>query len=458
MPAAAPVLTHHQGSDAVQKALEALAVSASTELCLAVPGLTPDTPLVAPSDGLQSWEDLATWLGARGVRLRLLVPEPDPLFEAAAHRAAWRAASAWALALRGDGHVLLTAHGHRAGSFWTRAARPRLTKARALLAGDPAVRPTPTQRRVLDDGPRLRPVALRMGFAVADRTRGFVLDRASPPRGLDPAVQAVTSGDPDLGAQLGAVFDRVWVTGLDAGGPMLTGDAPRPKVLRHPQGRRDLRLLRTQAQPATGQFVFGPTRGIHEIATAAPELVREATRRVYIEAEALRYAPLVQALIEAARRSAALQVIAVLAQPGVPDVPDRALPALASARVAHQGKALQRLRQTLGDRLALVAPAKGQAPGALMLIDDALALLGDPASTGASALWDTHCALLVRDAGLAARIAAARTALWLGPSASPEASAQVWSKAAQQPDRIAPLEVAERAEPLWTRVLPTGAI
>ena len=90
-----PLITAEEGFPAFER----LAASATSELLLAFRVIDPDTKLRAPElreQGLDDWSDLIAMLGERGVRLRLLISDFDPLFTSDLHRKAWASATRFA--------------------------------------------------------------------------------------------------------------------------------------------------------------------------------------------------------------------------------------------------------------------------------------------------------------------------------------------------------------------------
>ena len=95
---ARPLITAEEGFPA----LERLCAGAERELLLSFRILDPRTRLRAPEiveRGLQTWADLIAWITRRGVRLRMLHADFDPLFTKSLHRGAW--ANAHSTRLRG---------------------------------------------------------------------------------------------------------------------------------------------------------------------------------------------------------------------------------------------------------------------------------------------------------------------------------------------------------------------
>ena len=77
-------------------ALERLAASAQEELVMSFRILDPQTRLRTPElkeRGLETWADLLAMLSQRGVKIRMVLSDFDPIFASDLHRLAWRSAS-----------------------------------------------------------------------------------------------------------------------------------------------------------------------------------------------------------------------------------------------------------------------------------------------------------------------------------------------------------------------------
>ncbi|MGP6087706.1 hypothetical protein [Antarctobacter jejuensis] len=381
-------------------ALERLAATARRDLYLAVPHLTPDTPLQIPElreRGLEVWADLIALLTRRGVTLRMIVADTDPLLTPGRHRAAWKTASGFADVVQGDAQVICAPHGQQVSGLWEWRLRRRYKSAlTALRSEDPAML-TAVQRRILTGGPEFRPVEMPQSFALAD-------DRACVIGGPDLAL-AIEDGD-FCGALRGH-FTDCWTAALSGGAQSLAAPAAVLDTPRRAQSRADLRLLRGFSRPAPG---FGPRPLGTDHEAALERLFRDARHSVLVRTRAFRHDGLAKALIEAAGQSPDLQVILLL--------PPKDIHSWDGPRAATlQAQTLKALSAAFGNRLACV-----EAPGTVtttVVVDDWAAVVGSAALTRRACRWNTEVSALVGDAGLAAAIMDGLGAAYLGQGTEP---------------------------------------
>ena len=373
-------------ADETAAALETLAASARSELLLCLPRLAPDRPLVLPDlreRGLETWGDLLALLSRRGLSLRILVPDPDPLLAVQAHRATWRRVSGLADVLQGSAQLVCAPHGHVAhglrGALLRRRLGPALT---ALRAEDPA-RLTPVQRALVQDGASPHPAGIHQGFALADGANAVI---GGPELGTDAAsVMGLRIADDDFCGALRGHFADCWADALNSGASLAAPASGLDSPSR-PQSRDDLRLLRTLSRPARG---FAPRTLANDAEPALIRLFSHAQRRILIRTGALFHDGLTQAL-EKAAQSPDLHLILLL--------PPETQGTWDDARAAAlQGAALTRLQHAYGDRLALVADPKAE--GMLCLVDGTT-VIGSQALTRRACRWNSEAAALVRDESL----------------------------------------------------------
>ncbi len=462
-----PLITAEEGFPA----LERLAASARSELLLAFRLLDPDTKLRAPElreQGLDDWSDLIAMLGDRGVKLRLLLSDFDPIFTSDLHRKAWAAATRFAEKTRGDVQVLCAPHGQTAGKLWHLAMAPRLMRALKRLRQEDPAKLTPVQQEALKHRPVLRPVTLHHKFIVADRTACIVggLDvnerrydtnaHEQPPEETwhDVATQV---DDPGYSEALVGHFATCWNAAITCGAASLAnraetwdGDAP---VRKH-SGK--LTLLQTYATPCQGAMRLGPMPRASDHANELPRLFNEAHRYIYIETQFLRHAPLARALCDLGRARPELQLIIVL-----PMAPERVLfegDHGFDARHAHglQVRALERLQEAFGARLATVSPAqnreapegspdlRGSGPiyvhAKVTIVDDKAGVIGSANLNGRSLLWDTEASVMFRDEDTATRLMDRLSAKWLDGAQGDPRLAKTWQDRARENVRLRPAE------------------
>ncbi|MDJ0823280.1 MAG: cardiolipin synthase [Paracoccaceae bacterium] len=435
-------------------ALERLCASAQEELCLSYRLFDPHLPLVEPrltERGMETWADLIAWLDRRGVGLRILLADADPLLAMDLHRQVWRAASGFADVVQGDAQILCAPHGQRAGALWRVAMAGPIRRALRRLRDEDSTRLTPVQRAVLAQGPLLRPATHHHSFAIADGQRCTL----GGPAAYAPSVETDVEGDaPAFGLSVqildsdfaGAVrghFMDCWNAALDEGAPSLAATARRFDTSVRSQSRADLRLLRSYAVPRNGMIGLAPEPQVTDHDHLLLQLFAEATRYIYVETQALRHAPLVEALTNRAVTAPDLQLIVVLpaSDSAAPEGGDAWHPRHGAAL---QAKAIDKLKAAFGDRLALVTPGPSTDLPALpaaspvnlqanvLLIDDAVGVIGSANLTSRSMRWDSEASVLFRDAAGVARLMDQLADKWLGAETEGDPrQAQCWTALAK---------------------------
>ncbi|WP_226622143.1 phospholipase D family protein [Alloyangia pacifica] len=453
-------------------ALERLCHGAQNELVMSFRILDPRTKLRSPElreQGLENWADLLADVARRGVTLRMIISDFDPVFTSTLHRSAWRSASVFAERLSGDVQILCAPHGQNAGWLWRWAMRGRIARYINDLRREEDTSLTPVQRAVLKGAVLLRPVTIHQKFAVADGTSCVIggLDinerRFDTPEHDRPADEtwhdvSMQVDDADFSAALRGHFDDCWNAALDCDTPCVTGRAERRGNGKRPQAPADLRLVRTFSAPCAGAARLSPRPDIVEHEKSAIAMIGEAQRYIYIETQFLRHRPVAEALAKAGDRNPNLQLVLLM-----PSFPDRVLYEGNDGWDTRHGHALQteavtRVQKAFGDRAAIVSPGQqqdspeevpdllGSGPiyvhSKVMLVDDRVGLVGSANLNGRSLRWDTEASVLFRkpDAveGLQRRLAKT----WLGDhlNGHDPVSARTWrqaalSNAAQPPEK-----------------------
>lgn len=433
-------------------AFEELALSAREELCLSFRIFDPLTRTRLPElrqDGVENWVMLLERLARRGVALRLLISDFDPLLASDLHRNAWRCASIFADKLGGDVQILCAPHGQEAGGLWRLLAWPKIRAKLKGFAAEPAERLTPVQRRVLQTGQtNLRPATLHQKFMVADGARAIIggLD-VDERRYDDPEHRrrseatwhdvSMAVDDGHFAQVLHSHFGTCWNNAIDSGAPSLSDRLARFDTALLPQNTRDLALVRTRSQPRKGFAVLGPKPSICEHETVLSAAVARARRRIYIETQFLRHRPLAEALAMRAREVPDLNLICL-----VPTEPENVLYEGDSGLGARHAQSLQvqavnLVRTAFRDRLAILSPAQpwranGDEPGTVegaapvylhskvSIIDDDFALVGSANLNGRSMLWDTEASVLMRDPDAVGHLWQRLAEKWLGQDVLPD--------------------------------------
>lgn len=453
-----PAITAAEGFPA----LERLAASAERELVMSFRILDPGTRLRSPElreQGLETWADLLATVARKGVAVKLILADFDPVFTSELHRLAWASASGFAEAMQGEVSVLCAPHGQAAGWVWRLAMRGRIRRSLQAMRNEAPTALTPVQRESLRGRLILRPATIHQKFAVADGTYCIIggLDinerRFDTPEHDRPAEEtwhdvSMRVDDPDFSAALRLHFAETWNAALDCGAPCLTGRAERMDIRRRPQTPPDLRLVRTFSAPCTGAVRLGPKATVTEHEKVTLDLIGEAQRHIYLETQFLRHRPIAQALAKAAGRHTDLQLVIVL-----PPAAERVLFEGhdgwdARHAQALQWEAMEILSRAFGDRLALISPARIAAADAgaahilgaepiyvhskVTLVDDRVGLVGSANLNGRSLRWDTEASILFRRPDDARLLRRRLAAIWLGERAETQDStrARTWRQAA----------------------------
>lgn len=438
-------------------ALERLLASARKEVVLSFHLLDARTALrddTLRARGLETWADLIADASARGVRLRILLADFDPLFASRLHRAAWASASVFADVVRGDTQILCAPHGQRAGRLWQIIWRARIRAALDRLRNEDPATLTPVQRQALQDGPVLRPVRHHQSFAIADGKAVVIGGFGTGEERFDAEDQdrpypqtrhalSVALEDRDFAGALLAHFADCWNAALDAGIQSLTDAAAAIPVANRLQSRPDLRLLRTLSVPRAGFARLAPASRVTDHQDTLLRLFHQAQSSVYIETQTLRHAPLVNALAEAAKRNPRLQLIVLLPaapEPGPFDGDDGW-----DARRANdlQTACLTRLSAAFGNRLAVVTPAQdspgaetpphADLPSSVVLVDGERAMIGSANLNARSLRWNGEASILVSDRRFTDDLMQRLSARWLGTEPGvAQWDAEIWNRVARE--------------------------
>ncbi|HZF41787.1 MAG TPA: hypothetical protein VEZ48_00055 [Sphingomonadaceae bacterium] len=230
-------------------------------------------------------------------------------------------------------------------------------------------------------------------------------------------------------------------------------------------GAASVRVVRTLSRRSGSWFATGPRPCVRELREAHRELILDARRTLYIEAQFFRSVEAGKWVAEALRRAPELEIIILVA-----NAPEEIAFEGQGENPAHkhgeylQGKVLGRLLRQGHGRLGLFTLAKqqsvdasekqfedsrGTAYGAgvihihakLLIADDARCLVSSANINGRSFNWDTELGCLWRERGDA--IASFRRTLWsqlLGSDAGADTSLDDWRALAQANSMTKPEE------------------
>ncbi|WP_229737404.1 phospholipase D family protein [Primorskyibacter flagellatus] len=425
---------------------------------------------------LKTWADLLHHTAARGVAIRLLMSDFDPVFAADLHRAAWRSAGQFATRLNGfpGAEIVCALHDCAPAPLWHRvfsaATRKRLDKLRQT----PEEHLTGPQMRALSGDFCLRPVSLHQKFAVIDGTDAIIGgidvddrrwdddDHDKRPEETWHDVSLQVSGP--VTGPIRAHFADCWSRARATCGTVFSADAtPVPQLAPTSAGVAP-RLLRTLSTHAPGALRFGPKVETREIEQAHLDAFAAAEHSVYIETQFFRHIPLARTLARRAREIPDLNLVLV-----VPTEPERIIFGRDNGMDARHAQALQIrclaiLRRAFGDRMTVVSPAQPRpAPdgtpmpvaGAgiiylhskVTLVDDRIGIVGSANLNGRSLLWDTEAALEIRDPEAVRALRLRLSSKWLADAPGDPALAQTWTDAATAAAALPP-------EKRTTKVLP----
>lgn len=453
-------------------ALERLAASAREELVMSFRIFEPKTRLRSPElreKGLETWSDLLADTAERGVRIRLVISDFDPVFTSDLHRLAWASASGFAEALRGDVQIICAPHGQMAGPLWRMLMRGRIMRVLRKLRSEDGTLLTPVQRAMLKGPITLRPVTIHQKFAVVDNERCIIggLDinerrwdtpdheRAPEETWHDVAMQV---DDPDFSAALRVHFSDTWNASIES------GTAPLPETPEHmstdvrPQTSGNLKLVRTMSAPMHGPARLAPKAAVREHEKALIAMIGEARHHIYIETQFLRHRPIVDALVRAAERQPDLQLVIIL-----PPAAERVLFDSDVGWDARHGHALQveaaeRLAKAYYENLAMISPGQSEQAeeGAadvlrsgpiyvhskVTLVDDRVGMVGSANLNGRSLRWDTEASVQFRSPEDVKALRERLAKIWLGPrlGAGSTTQARTWRQAALANAAVPPEE------------------
>lgn len=415
--------------------------------------------------GLTTWADLLTHVAEKGVSIRLLLADFDPVFTADLHRDAWASAGRFAHRLRDcpQAEIICALHDCSPAPLWQLVFNGPISRRKKELENRPPEMLTRPQASALQGHYRLRPVTLHQKFAVVDQTRAIIGGIDVDERRWDDSnhdqrpedtwhdVSMAVSGPvaSDIRRHFADCWDRArgecgtvfsaQVTDLPEAAPAarpITTDVKAPS------------LLRTVSTHQKGPIRFGPATRVREHATAHLDLFAKARDHVYIESQFFRHMPLARALANRAAEIPDLELTLVL-----PTEPERIIFGRSKGTDARHAQALQlrclsHLRKAFGDRLAVVSPVQPRpAPegtpmpvegsgiiylhSKVTLIDDAIGIVGSANLNGRSLLWDTEASLMFHDPETIRDLRLRLARKWLGSAPGDPANADTWTSAAR---------------------------
>ncbi|TCD15091.1 phospholipase D-like domain-containing protein [Oricola cellulosilytica] len=371
--------------------MEELILSATNSLDLSFHFFAPDTRVrskKAKASGFSDWGDLLVDAVARGVRVRLLINDFDPVGAPDEHAQTWRRMNdilqrrdRLPQQARDNFQVVAGFPGGQSGSIIRTLIWPWVRQTAADLVAKAKGDLPPGLRAILDRRGNLRfwppasnfTQAYHQKFMIADGDRAIIggLDvderRFDTPDHQRPAEQTWHDVDMQISgppvADLSVHFEDSWRTVLTRG--FSFGDRPNfpaatagPPPERVRTGER-VRFVSTRAYRTANPFAFGPRTNYAGIERAHLDIIGSARSLIYIETQFLRSKPIRNALVAAAAHPS-LHLIVLL--PGAPDIVAFTGDRSAVHRYGEwlQLRALNRLRLVYGNRFSAFCLTNGK--------------------------------------------------------------------------------------------------
>lgn len=368
------------------------------------------TPLLSP-ETLQfgeTWADLISDALRRGVRIRLVVSDFDPVMATPLHAAAQKTlkqAQQIADSLGPEQAALLSVsaamHPARAGLLPRIAFSPFvLQKLRNLPK---RLRPQAASRQGL---PQLHPVSQHQKIAVIDRKILYI-------GGLDLNRRRFDTQKHDQPAHETWADVQLMVRGPEAAEAANHLEQFQEEIALRKRPSEGKHIRRTLSVPRRGGFwALSPRTVLKEIEDDHLEAFAQARHLVYLETQYLRSSVIARGLADAARRNPDLSLILIL--PALPEEVAFEGSRELDARygMALQAEALQEISTAFGTRACIASPvqprmAARDAPSVLtgspmiylhskvLITDGCFAMVGSANLNGRSMRWDTEAALRI---------------------------------------------------------------
>ncbi|AHD02512.1 phospholipase D-like domain-containing protein [Leisingera methylohalidivorans] len=355
-----------------------------------------------------NWADLITDALRRGVRVRLVVSDFDPVMAAPLHAAAQKTleqAQEIAAQLSPEQVALLSVsaalHPARAGLLPRLAFSPFVL--RKLRKLPKRLRPAAASRQRL---PQLCPVSQHQKIAVIDREVLYI-------GGLDLNRRRFDTQAHDQPAHETWADVQLMLRGPEAEEAASHLERFQDETAlrrRPPQGKH---IRRTLSVPRRGGFwALSPRTVLKEIEEDHLEAFGQARHLIYLETQYFRSSPIARGLADAARRNPDLSLILIL--PALPEEVAFNEDCGLDARygMALQAEALQEVSAAFGGRACIASPVQRRmaarvSPSVLagspmiylhskvLLADQNFAMVGSANLNGRSMRWDTEAALRI---------------------------------------------------------------
>ncbi|WP_291729151.1 phospholipase D family protein [Leisingera sp. F5] len=368
------------------------------------------TRLLSP-EALESgatWADLIADALQRGVRVRLVVSDFDPVMAAPLHAAAQQTvkqAQKIMARLSSEQAALLSVsaalHPARAGLVPRLAFSPFVL--RKLRKLPKRLRPAAASRQGV---PQLYPVSQHQKVAVIDREVLYI-------GGLDLNRRRFDTQEHDQPAHETWADVQLKVRGPEAQEAASHLERFQDEIALRKQPPEGKHIRRTLSAPRrAGFWALSPRTVLKEIEDDHLEAFEQARQLIYLETQYLRSGVIARGLADAARRNPDLSLILIL--PALPEEVafDESRELDARYGMALQAEALQDISTAFGARACIASPvqrrmAAREAPSVLagspmiylhskvLLTDQDFAMVGSANLNGRSMRWDTEAALRI---------------------------------------------------------------
>ncbi len=398
-------------------ALERLVLEAQDEVIASFRIFDFSTQLISTNAKAvgETWADLVADAVRRGVTVRIVVSDFDPILAAELHEIAMRTASqADELSeslgddLAGKLRVHVAMHPAKVGAVpqlaffpavWRKLQKLSRKRREAAVGSDDSPKP-----------PSLYPVSHHQKLAVIDRNVLYI-------GGLDLNTRRYDTPNHDLPSHLTWADVQVVVRGPEAEEAAAHLDSFLLEIENADCQTEFPHISRTLSAPRRfGFWAVSPKTLIKEIEEDHLAAFERAQKLIYIESQFLRSTVIADGLVRAAERNPDLTLITVL--PALPeDVAfdgNRGLDARYG--MSLQADALKKITAAFGERSCIASPVKQvfaarDAPSVLqgspvihlhskvLITDQSFALVGSANLNGRSMRWDTEAALRITDPG-----------------------------------------------------------
>lgn len=381
-----------------------------------------------------TWADLIVDALQRGVRVRLVVSDFDPVMAAPLHAAAQKTLKQTQKIMARLGpeqadllSVTAALHPARAGLVPRLAFSPFVL--RKLRKLPKRLRPTAASRQGL---PQLHPVSQHQKIAVIDREVLYV-------GGLDLNQRRFDTLEHDQPAHASWADVQLILRGPEAQEAASHLETFLDDIAQRKQPPAGKHIRRTLSVPRrAGFWALSPRTVLKEIEDDHLEAFKQARRLIYLETQYLRSSVIARGLANAARKNPDLSLILIL--PALPEEVafDESRELDARYGMALQAEALKEISAAFGARACIASPVQRRmAPrealsvlagspliylhSKVLLTDQDFAMVGSANLNGRSMRWDTEAALRITQKDRIKKLWTALARHWWQEELPPEA-------------------------------------